>query len=56
MNPNLFTAHSFRIGGATHAHNSNMSTAQIQKLGRWKSSAYLKYIRPPALPLHTVPE
>lgn len=51
MDPSLFTAHSFRIGGATHAHNSNMSSTQIQKLGRWKSTAYLKYIRPTALPI-----
>lgn len=51
MDPKFFTAHSFRIGGATHAHNSNMSVSQIQKLGRWKTNAYLKYIRPSALPI-----
>lgn len=51
LDPQFFTAHSFRIGGATHAHQNNMSIPQIQKLGRWKSTAYLKYIRPQALPL-----
>lgn len=51
LDPLLFTAHSFRIGGATHAHQSNMSAQNIQKLGRWKSSAYLKYIRPQPLPV-----
>lgn len=51
MDPNLYTAHSFRIGGATHAYESNMPASQIQKLGRWKSTAYLKYIRSTTRPI-----
>ena len=46
LDPSTYTAHSFRIGGATHAFSQGLSTAQIKHLGRWKSSAYLKYIRP----------
>lgn len=46
LDPSLYTAHSFRIGGATHAHSVNFSPTDIQRLGRWRSSAYLKYIRP----------
>lgn len=41
-----YTAHSFRIGGATHAFTQGLSASQIKQLGRWKSTAYLKYIRP----------
>lgn len=44
-----FKPHSFRIGGATHAHGLGYSTSQIQALGRWKSSAFQKYIRVAAL-------
>lgn len=39
------TTHSFRIGGATHAAMTGMSDSQIRLLGRWKSNAFLKYIR-----------
>jgi len=38
-------AHSFRIGAATHASAQGYSDAQIQRMGRWKSSAFKKYIR-----------
>ena len=41
------TPHSFRIGGATHAVSTGASSQQVQALGRWKSSAFLKYIRIP---------
>jgi len=51
LDPTRYKTHSFRIGGATHAHLSNMSPVQIQQLGRWRSSAFLKYIRPTALSL-----
>ena len=41
-----YTPHSLRIGGATSAHLNNMSDSQIRQLGRWKSNAFLNYIRP----------
>lgn len=37
--------HSPRIGGATHAAIMGFSPQFIQRLGRWHSDAYLKYIR-----------
>lgn len=49
LDPKRYKPHSFRIGGATHAHLLGYSTSQIQALGRWKSSAFHKYIRISAL-------
>lgn len=46
LDPTKYTSHSFRIGGATLAHDRNFSESQIQKLGRWSSNAYTKYLRP----------
>ena len=43
------TPHSFRIGAATHAASKGYTSQQIQAMGRWKSSAFVKYIRIPAL-------
>ena len=39
------TPHSFRIGAATYAATQGSSSQQIQAMGRWKSSAFQKYIR-----------
>lgn len=39
-----FTGHSFRRGAATWASRQGLGAEQIQKLGRWKSSAYQLYI------------
>ena len=41
----LYTGHSFRIGAATTAASAGIQDSTIQTLGRWKSSAYLLYIR-----------
>lgn len=49
LSPEQYTSHSFRIGGASYAHQNNLSDTQIRRLGRWRSSAYLRYIRSPAL-------
>ena len=49
LDPALYKAHSFRIGAATWAAEKGFSDAQIRQLGRWKSSAFLNYIRAPSL-------
>ena len=40
-----FAGHSFRIGAASTAAAAGIQDSQIQTLGRWKSSAYLLYVR-----------
>ena len=45
----LYKAHSFRIGAASWAAAKGFSDSQIRLLGRWKSNAFLKYIRTPSL-------
>ena len=45
--PGKFNTHSFRIGAATWAASRGVSSTLIQQMGRWRSSAYLKYIRMP---------
>ena len=46
LNDSVFKGHSFRIGGATLAAAKGFSDAQIRALGRWRSDAFKKYIRP----------
>ena len=38
--------HSLRIGGASAAAAAGLADVEIQRLGRWKSGAFLRYIRP----------
>ena len=47
LNPHCFNTHSFRIGAATSAKQAGISDhdAHLKVLGRWKSPAYLKYVR-----------
>ena len=49
LNPSKYKAHSFRIGAATTAADMGMSETQIQSMGRWKSTAFKRYIRIPML-------
>ena len=42
-----YSGHSFRIGAATSAASAGVEDALIQTLGRWKSTAYLQYIKLP---------
>ena len=46
LNSELYSGHSFRIGGATSAALSGLNDWQIKKLGRWNSNVYLRYIQP----------
>lgn len=47
MDPKSYAGHSFRIGAATVAHLNGIDDSTIMTLGRWKSDAYLRYIRIP---------
>lgn len=49
LDSRFITPHSLRIGGATLASQLNFTDIQVKNLGRWKSSAYHKYIRPSVL-------
>ncbi len=47
MEATQYTGHSFRIGAATTAAARGFEDSIIKTLGRWESSAYLRYIRVP---------
>lgn len=47
INDSQYAGHSFRIGAATTAAAKGVEDSLIQTLGRWKSSAYLSYVRIP---------
>ena len=42
-----YSGHSFRIGAATTAAKNGVEDSLIQILGRWQSSAYLRYVKLP---------
>lgn len=42
-----YAGHSFRIGAASTAAAKGVEDSLIQTLGRWKSTAYLTYVRLP---------
>lgn len=46
-----YNGHSFRIGAATAATQAGLPDSAIQLLGRWKSSAFTRYLRSPAVQL-----
>ena len=45
LDPTRYKGHSFRIGAASDAAERGLSDSQIRTLGRWKSNAFLRYIR-----------
>ena len=51
-NPHYFNTHSFRIGRATDMSREGFSTTQIAAAGRWKSDAFLRYIKPSYVHCH----
>ena len=46
-----YNTHSFCIGADTTARQANIPDALIQLMGRWKSNAYLTYIKTPPMEL-----
>ena len=47
-NPSRFKSHSFRIGSATSMASKGLSDTEIQRMGRWNSNAFKRYIRIPS--------
>ena len=46
LSTSVYKGHIFRIGASTWALQQGKSDTQIRALGRWKSNAFLKYLRP----------
>lgn len=49
LSPTEYNTHSFRTGKATDMASDGFSVTQISLAGRWKSTAYTKYIKPDAI-------
>ena len=49
LDSSKYKGHSFRIGAATFAAEWGFSDEKIRAMGRWRSDAFHKYIRPPSL-------
>lgn len=47
LDPQHYSGHSFRIGGATSATIAGLNDYEIKLLGRWSSDCYKRYIRSP---------
>jgi integrase len=46
LDSTLYSTHSFRSGAATAAAAAGLSDAEVQRLGRWRSSVFARYVRP----------
>ena len=47
LDPSSFSSHSVRAGAATQAARAGLDPDSIKRLGRWRSQAYMAYLRPP---------
>ena len=47
LDPTNYSTHSLRAGAATQAAQTGLDSHDIKRLGRWRSQAYLTYLRPP---------
>lgn len=54
LQANLYSSHSFRAGAATTAVQRGLPEATVKHLGRWRSSVYKTYVRPPKQDLSAV--
>jgi hypothetical protein len=45
LDPKFYKGHSFRIGALTSTASSGIPLSVIQNMGRWKSDAFMRYIR-----------
>jgi hypothetical protein len=48
-NPDRFSSHSFRKGGAVSLQEARVEDSLVRRMGRWKSDAFHLYVRDPAL-------
>jgi hypothetical protein len=46
LSPSVYRGHSFRIGSCTWYMQQGFSDTQLRSMSRWRSSAFLSYIRP----------
>ena len=44
INPDLYSGHSFRRGGASYLHKLGADPVLIKMSGDWLSDAYLRYV------------
>ena len=47
LDPASYSSHSIRAGAATQAAAAGLEPDAIKRLGRWRSQAYMVYLRPP---------